>query len=198
MNLQNLMRDTISVIKGTDGTRTDGIKASVQSDKISILQSQPFIEPGDLIVRMMSNGGQETFTVVDPGFHEGLGSIPAGYHAKVRKLGLPEVRTAVNTITYNLHGNNARINSHSVDNSTNVVSDSSDAVARLIAELRASIDSAPLPPSDRNEALEIIDGVEAQFSSESPKRSVVRAMLKALPDVATIASTVSTLISLAS
>lgn len=191
------MRDTIAVVKRNGGARFDGIKASVQSDEISILQSEPFIEPNDLILRSMSNGGEETFLVLDPGFQEGLGRIPAGYRAKVRKMGLPEAQSAVQSITYNVSGNNARINNHSVDNSTNLVQDNSAEVARLLAELRTAMNAAPLQSANRVEALEIIDGVESQFSNEKPKRSVVRAMLNALPDVATVASTIGALVSLA-
>lgn len=196
MNLKNLMRDTISVLKSVSGSRIDGIKASVQSSEITIMQSEPLIEPGDLIMRTMSNGGEETFEVIDPGFHEGLGRIPPGYHAKVRKLGLPEAQKAVQSITYNVNGSNARINHHSVDNSTNVVQDSGEA-GHLIAELRRAIDAANLQPAAKTDALDLIEGIEVQFSSEKPKGSVVRAMLSALPDVATIATTISALAALA-
>lgn len=197
MPFNKLMRDTITVVKRKGGARFEGIKAAVQSEQISILQSEPLIEPKDLIVRSMSNGGEETFEVLDPGFHEGLGPIPAGYRARVRKLGLPEAQSVVQAITYNVNGSNARINNHSVDNSTNVVQDSSADVARLLAELRNAMNSAAIQPGDRGEALEIIDSVEAQFAAEKPKRSVVRAMLNALPDIATVATTVASLVSLA-
>lgn len=197
MPFDKLMRDTIAVVKRNGGARFEGIKAAVRSDEISILQSEPFIEPNDLILRSMSNGGEETFLVLDPGFHEGLGRIPAGYRAKVRKMGLPEAQSAVQSITYNVSGNNARINNHSVDNSTNLVQDNSAEVARLLSELRTAMNAAPLQPADRAEALEIIDGVDSQFCSERPKRSVIRAMLNALPDVATVATTIGALVSLA-
>lgn len=197
MRLENLMRDTVTVIKRNGGGRFEGIKASVQSEQISILQSEPFIESSDLIVRTMSNGGEETFEVLDPGFHEGLGPIPAGYRAKVRKLGVPEAKSAAQSVTYHVSGSNARINNHSVDNSINVVQDANADVARLLAELRSAIDTSSIPPGERGDALEIIDGVEEQFAGANPKRSIVRAMLNALPDVATFATAVSTLISLA-
>lgn len=197
MNLKNLLRDKISVLKKDGSSRIDGIPASVQSDEITIMQAHPLIESGDLIVRSMSNGGEETFEVIDPGFHEGLRMIPAGYHAKVRKLGLPEAQKAVQSITYNVHGNNARINLHSTDNSINVVQDSGEA-ATLIAELRRAIDAANLSSAEKSDALELIDGIEDQFSKDNPKPSIVRAMLSALPDVANIANTVSALIALAS
>ncbi|WP_305825068.1 hypothetical protein [Massilia brevitalea] len=197
MPFDKLMRDTITIVKRNDGARFEGIKAAVQSEEISIMQSKPFIEPNDLILRSMSNGGEETFVVIDPGFHEGLGPIPAGYRVRVRKLGVPEAQSAVQSITYNVTGSNARINNHSIDNSTNLVQDNSGEVARLLANLRNAMNTAPLPPADRDEALEIIDGVESQFTGEKPKRSVVRAMLNALPDVATVATTIGALVSLA-
>lgn len=197
MPFDKLMRDTITIIKRDSGDRFEDIKAAVQSDEISILQSEPLIEPNDLILRSMSNGGKETFVVLDPGFHEGLGPIPAGYRVRVRKMGLPEAQSAVQSITYNVSGSNARINNHSVDNSTNFVQDDSGEVARLLAELRSKVNAAPLLPADRSEALEIIEGVESQFASAKPKRSVVKAMLNALPHVATVATTIGALVSLA-
>lgn len=197
MNFEKLLSDTITVVKRNGGARFEGIKAAVQSGEISIMQSLPFIEPNDLILRSMSNGGEETFVVLDPGFHEGLGSIPAGYRARVRKMGVPEAQSVVQSIVYNVTGSNARINNHSVDNSTNLVQDNSDKVAQLLAELRNSMNAAQLPPADRDEALEIIDSVESQFTSDKPKRSVVRAMLNALPHVANVATTIGALVSLA-
>jgi hypothetical protein len=192
-----LMRDTVTVVKRGGGKKFEGIKASVQSDQISILQTEPLIEPLDIIVRKMSNGGEETFEVLDPGFHEGLGSIPAGYRMKVRKLGLPESQGIVQSIIYNVNGHNSRINNHSVDNSTNIFQDSNNEAARLLGELREAISTVALSPKDHAEAIEIIDGVQEQFATEKPKRSIVKAMLSALPNVAAIASTVDTLISLA-
>lgn len=197
MDFEKLLSDTITVVKRNGGARFEGIKAAVQSEEISIMQSQPFIEPNDLILRSMSNGGEETFVVLDPGFHEGLGPIPAGYRARVRKMGVPEAQSVVQSIVYNVTGSNARINNHSVDNSTNLVQDNSDKVAQLLAELRNSMNAAQLPPADRDEALEIIDSVESQFTSDKPKRSVVRAMLNALPHVANVATTIGALVSLA-
>lgn len=195
MSFASLLTDRVSVLK-PDGTRFDNIAASVQTKKVFINQSTPLIEPGDLIVRSMSNGAEETMRVLDPGFHEQFHGIPAGYQMTVEKLGLPEAKKAVQSITYNVHGSNARINHQSIDNSTNIVQDSGD-VGRLIAELRKAINEAGLPNSDKTDALDIIEGVEAHFSSAKPKRSVVTAMLSALPVVATIAETINTLAALA-
>lgn len=84
MALAQLMRDTLSLVK-RDGNRTDGIKGSVQKDKIFIHRSDIAIEKGDLLIRRMPHGGVEEYIVIEPNFRQGLGSIPAGYQAEVRK-----------------------------------------------------------------------------------------------------------------
>jgi hypothetical protein len=110
-------QDRVTVVK-LDGGRFADLPASVQSKKAFINRSDPLIEPGDLLIRKMSNGAEETFRVIDPGFHESFHGIPAGYQMTVEKFGLPEAKKAIQSITYNVTGKNARINHQSVDNST--------------------------------------------------------------------------------
>ena len=101
--------DDVSVIKNNGETIRD-IKASVQSKVIFIDRSDILIEPDDLIQRKMSNGGIETYQVIDPVFYEKFHGIAAHYQIKHRKLGLPEAKKAVQNITYNntvtIHGDN--------------------------------------------------------------------------------------------
>ncbi|MFL9989024.1 hypothetical protein [Paraburkholderia sediminicola] len=193
MSFDDLMTDRVTVVK-LDGSRFADIPASVQSKKVFINRSDPLIEPGDLLVRQMSNGAEETFRVIDPGFHERFHGIPAGYQMTVEKLGLPEAKKAIQSITYNVSGNNARINHQSVDNSTNVVMEDG-AVQEQLAALRREVQALNVPPSERQAALDVVDAVEVQFSAGKPKLSVVTALLAALPqvaNVATIASAIAT------
>ena len=74
MSFSDMLNDNVTLLK-RNGDRLDGIKASVQSEKIFINRSDVLIETGDLIQRKMSNGGEETYEVIDPGFHEGFGGI---------------------------------------------------------------------------------------------------------------------------
>jgi hypothetical protein len=194
VSFDDLLTDRVSILK-TDGQRHDDIPASVQGRKIFINQAKPLIEPADLVVRKMSNGGEETFKVIDPGFHEHFHGIPAGYQMTVEKLGLPEAKKAVQSITYNVTGNNARINHQSVDNSTNVIVGDGAAQEQLAA-LRREVQALNLSASERQAALDVVDAVDAQFSVGKPKRSVVAALLAALPqvaNVATIAGAIATL-----
>jgi hypothetical protein len=183
--LSSLLKDTITLLK-KNGERVEGIKASVQSKKIFIQRSDILIETGDLIQRKMSNGGEETYEVVDPGFHERYGGIPAGYQMTHRKLGLPEAEKAVQNITYHISGANARVNNHSVDNSTNVVNvnpDITEHIAMLRQEIQRLFDGAP-----QQEALEIVDAIKSQFESSSPSKAVLGTLINALPAAGSIAS----------
>ena len=194
MAFTNLLRDTVSLLK-KNGDRTDGIKASVQKQMIIIGSSDILIETGDLVQRKMSNGGEETYEIIDPGFIEGgLGGIKSHYQADVKKLGLPEAEKAIQNITYNITGHNTRINQNSVDNSTNAVNINPD-IAEHIAALRAEIQKLSISDSEKESANEIVDAVESQFDSGKPSKSVVSTLLKALPTVASIASIGSFLMS---
>jgi predicted nucleotide-binding protein len=82
MPLAQMMRDTLSLVK-RNGVRTDGIKGSVQKNKIFIHRSDIAIEKGDLLIRSMPHGGTEEYIVIEPNFRMGVGSIPAGYQAEV-------------------------------------------------------------------------------------------------------------------
>ncbi len=195
MVFDELLTDRVSLIK-QDGSVAEGIKANVQKNKIFIQGTEHLIEPRDLIQRKMSNGGEETYEVIDPEFHEQFHGIPAGYQMDVRKLGIPEAKSAIQTITYNVTGHNARINQNSVDQSVNIVNVAPDVVENLEA-LRLEIERLLPEGEERNSASEVIDAIEDQFGSGSPKKSVIGALLRGLPAAGSIASIGSFLLSLA-
>ena len=189
----NLLTDTVSILK-RDGKSIDNVKASIQKNKIFIHRSDLLIESGDLIQRKMSNGAEETYKVIDPGFHEKFHSIEAHYQMDVQKLGLPEANRALHSITFNVSGNNARINHNSVDNSSNVVNISLD-IADNISALRNEIERLVKDKVEKNNALEVVDAIKAHFDSGAPKKSVVKVLLTGLPAAASIASIGSFLLS---
>lgn len=194
MPLSSLANDNVALFK-KDGSRVDGLKASVQRNKIFMDAGKLLIEPGDLILRKMSNGAEETYEVIDPGFYEAFHGIAAHYQMDVKKLGVPEVKQVVQSITYSFTGNNARINQNSVDNSTNVVSINARAV-QYVQELREAVRKLDIDAASKQEALEVLDEVNAQVQSGKPKTSVVSALLAALPHATNIAKLVATLLAL--
>ncbi|MGZ5036515.1 MAG: hypothetical protein ACXWHB_13980 [Usitatibacter sp.] len=101
------MNDTVDVLK-TDGQRIPGLKASIQRTRIVMAAEGLLVEPGDLVQRRMTNGVEETYLVLDPGFHEGFHGTAAHYQMEVKKLDLPEARHAVHTITSKLRDSEER------------------------------------------------------------------------------------------
>lgn len=187
MPFLNRMNDEIKVIKSS-GEEFGGLKASVLAEGFYLMRSNVLIEPNDLIQREMSNGGVETFKVIDPGYHEGLNHIPPHYQMKVKKLGLPEAEKEIKSIIFNnINGPNARVNNSSVDNSTNIVNINPE-VAEHISMLRSEINRLDTPEQEKKEALELADAIENLFSTNPPNKSVVKALISALPRARNIAS----------
>jgi len=187
------MTDNIKVIK-SDGQEIENLKASVQKKGIYLMQSDVLIEPRDIIQRMMTNGGHETFKVIDPGFHEAFHNIPAHYQMKVQKLGIPEAEKAIQSITYNISGVNARVNNNSTDNSTNTINTNQDVVEH-IALLRKEIEKIVSSNRNKKDAMEVVDAIQEQFESGSPSKAVIKTLVSALPHTGSIASIGSFLIS---
>lgn len=181
MSFDDFMTDNITVRKQS-GDVLEGLKASVQRDKIFLERSDVLIEPRDLIERRMSNGAVETFEVIDPGFHEAF----HGINALNTLLGLRKAELANRHLV-------VRINNHSVDQSTNTVNIGTD-LHEYIDGLRQVIQSLTDAQQKQN-ALEIVDAVEVQLASPKPSKMVVSTLLQALPHVASIATLASAIIS---
>ncbi|MDE2156943.1 MAG: hypothetical protein KGJ32_13805 [Xanthomonadaceae bacterium] len=98
----------------------------------------------------------------------------------------PAVSPPATSITNYFYGPNARVNHNSVDKSSNVVGDHAVFHER-VADLKRSIEAADLPDNDRAEALEVVDNIDEHVSSGDPKRSVLRALLASLPQIASVA-----------
>ncbi|MNR00497.1 hypothetical protein D3C85_1162710 [compost metagenome] len=146
-----------------DGDKVAGLKASVQSPLIHLDNPAVVVEIGDLIERRMSNGAIETYEVLDPDFYEAFHGFPPHYKLRVRKLGVPEAKARVQSITYNISGHNARVNHDSVD-------------------------------AQRKDASEIVDAVAANLASQKPSKTVVSALLSALPHLASISTITSSIL----
>lgn len=192
MSFAKMMTDTVELLK-KDGTRIPGLKASVQKNEIVTFEASVLIEPKDLLVRRASNGAEETYEVIDPGFNEKFGSIPANYTIEVRKLGLPEAKQQVQSIVYNVSGAGARVNHNSVDNSVNTISIKSELMESLEL-IRNEVDKARISAEERDAALEVVGELKKHIESGAPKKSIVNALLGALPSVAAIAKAAEAII----
>ena len=194
MAFDDLMTDKVRVLNQA-GEVAEDVKASVQKNKILIQRSDILIQSGDLIQRVMSNGAEETFRVIDPGYHEAFHGIPAGYQMDVQKLGIPEAKSATQNITYNISGTNNRINQNSTDNSVNITNINPD-IQEHIQALRDEIKRLDITEDKAIESYELIDAVEAQLALDKPSKSVVQTLLSGLPHAGSISSIGSFIVSL--
>ncbi|MEC4724554.1 nucleotide-binding protein [Shewanella sp. D64] len=96
MAFASMLKDTLTIHRA-NGETIENVKGSVQKNKIYIQRSDILIESKDRIQRSMSNGGVEEYVVIEPGFHEGLGSIKAGYQMTVEKI-QGENESSTNTV----------------------------------------------------------------------------------------------------
>lgn len=135
MSFAKMMNDTVDLIKA-DGTKIEGIKASVQENKTFIHRSDIVIESGDLLQRKASNGVVSNYQVIDPGFREKFASIPAHYQIKHKNLSIQEVEKMIQQVTYNFGSISAEQLQVGNDNTQNVTIN----VKKLVEEIAKSND----------------------------------------------------------
>lgn len=88
------------------------------------------------------------------------GTRKTGLKASVQKSKFfEEAKSADQSITYNINGNNARVNHSSIDNSINVIQVDVRAI-QYIEALRSKVDGSGLSTLEKAEANEVIDEVE--------------------------------------
>ncbi|MFS7219946.1 hypothetical protein AB6859_23900 [Rahnella inusitata] len=189
MVFSQMMRDTLTLIK-QDGSRQEGIKGSVQKNRIYIHNGDISIEEGDEIIRAMPGGKNEEYIVIEPGFYQGLGSIPAGYQMDVKRKSSFSNSTEKNqpqsvTNTYNLFGNNSRVNHQSTDNSYNYTgsTESVKEILQLIEAAREQIKSTAVDKSEVQTANQSLEIIESQIKTSEPSKPIIKTLLNALPDV---------------
>ncbi|MBB1335311.1 hypothetical protein H5154_19980 [Pseudoalteromonas sp. SR44-5] len=149
------------------------------------------IEIGHIIVQTGARDRWEVTDVEDV-LVQGTFSHFAAY---VKKLGAKKPETnisSVQNITYNVSGPHARVNNHSVDNSTNMSVQANTDLESLFAQLRDEIRSQDVESSVINEALEVVDVIEVQSKQAKPNKTILGSMLNGLtsllPHAGSIAS----------
>ncbi|EMK3395997.1 hypothetical protein V8065_004657 [Vibrio parahaemolyticus] len=137
------------------------------------------IEVGHIIVQSGARDRWEVTDVEDV-LVQGVFSHFAAY---VEKLGTKKHEinsSAVQNITYNVNGPNARVNNHSVDNSTNMSVQTNTDLESLFAQLRNEIRSQDVESSVIDEALEVVGVIEVQSKQAKPNKTILSSMLNGL------------------
>lgn len=137
-----------------DGTVRSRVKALVDSKGVTIPDPIVMILAGDEIRRMVPNGTEEVFEVVEVEYRDRFHAIPTYLFVEKLRKGEFPAKTGGN---YNFHvsGPNVRINFHCVDNSQNKVSNNN-----LFNDLRQAFQSAVTDPNEGKRIKNLIDAIE--------------------------------------
>lgn len=149
--------EDVNLIK-QDGDRKDGVRAQVGSDAIIFDNMDLQIRAGDQIERCLPNGMVELYDVIEPNYHTGgtLSHIKVEVQKGNRK---PSGEGKLGD-TYHFHGDNARVNQNSVDQSVNIASSKFGDVVSRCREVIENIESE----QDRQDLLERLAELETAES----------------------------------
>lgn len=98
------------------------------------------------------------------------------------------------SMNISFNGNNNRLNSNTTDNSNNTVNINNE-LSQSIEALKSEIHRLNLPDQEEKDAIEVIGAIEKECKNNKCK-VVVKALIKSLPTVASIANIGSSIISL--
>jgi hypothetical protein len=158
--MDRLMNETLT-LKKQSGREVQGIRASVQRGKIFISDGTLPLEEGDILVRELPNGMTESYVIEDRGYYAAIGGIHAHYQAKVRRESTPS--SSYGHTVWNVSGQNARVNIHSQDNSSNTVAVTP---ANVLAELARAV-SSQVSGEARDELLAKLDEMKRAVDTKS-------------------------------
>lgn len=195
MGLKDCMTDTVFIMKN-DGNTYGPIKAHMMHDMMVTYDVNIIINTGDRLIRKLSNGGKESYTVLDPRYYEGHDRMITQYQLIVRKEGIMEDKADTKNIPpIYINGNN-KVNINSTDNSINI--NYNDDIMKEINKLFAEVSNLEVNKYNKAELTEIIEAIRDTALSEKPNKTIIKALLDKLPYLAnflSIGTSIMTLIS---
>lgn len=194
MIFEEIMNDTIYILK-SDGEKYGPFKGTVTPNQIFPSKVNIIIEAGDRIIRPLSNGGEETYTVINPVFYEDFADIEAHYQLDVRKDGTI-LRHPPSHVTNNIsfQGDGNKININSLDNSTNI--EYNESINALVNELLEEISKLDDNSANKADLTGVIETIRGSALSDKPNKTLIKALLGSLPHIDSILSIGATLMSL--
>lgn len=180
----DMMNDRVSLVKKDGTVFKKDIKALVTKGKVQIHDPKLPIEVGDHLLRELPSGLVEDYLVDDPVLHSGLASIEAFYIVHVTRTGgQVQPQAAIQSITAHFHGDNARMNIQSTDNSTNTtVSYTVDKLQSFLDQVKPALSG--LPEAPRTAMTAPLALLEDEVRRGSPSPSKVAAALQSIKTVA--------------
>ncbi|HTS41477.1 MAG TPA: hypothetical protein VMH84_13170 [Xanthobacteraceae bacterium] len=149
---KNFPQSELSIV-AADGTIRHKVKGIIDSKLATIPDPNVVIHTGDEIRRILPNGTEEVFEVLDPVFYQKMHGVPAHFQVKIRRKGEFPKGTGGN-FTIHISGPNARVNISSTDNSHNIVANRS-----VFGDLKTAIEKS-VPVEEHGKLLTAIERME--------------------------------------
>ncbi len=180
----DMMNDRVSLVKKDGSVFKEDIKAVVSKGTIQIHDPKLPIEVGDHLLRKLPSGLVEDYLVDDPVLHSGLASIQAFYVVHVtRSGGQVQPQAALQSITAHFHGDNARMNIQSIDNSTNTSANCTiDELQSFLSQVKPVLSG--LPEDQRKAMAAPLAQLEEEAQRENPSRSRIATALQSIKTIA--------------
>lgn len=161
--LHGKLNDLVTLVKADGTVAKEDIKALVQPKMIFMDDETLPIEPGDHLLHKLPSGLVADYLVDDPGFYsKSFTGMGAHFQTKVRRDGPGFQREG--TIINNIQGDNARVNMHSVDNSSNYVMKAEGSA--VLERLRELLAASEIPDAETQKIHRSIEAMETSQTKE--------------------------------
>lgn len=181
------MNDEVTLIK-SNSEKYEKISADVQGNLIFIDDLSLPIEEGDKLIRIIPNGLNETYVVIDRGLYSGMAGIEGHYEVKVRKESMHSANNKPTNIN-NFYGNisNSQIQQN-VNNSSQVMSGddgykNKEELKKYILMLKENIEQIGLKQENLSDITNSIATIESELSQEYSKSKVINQCLATIRNV---------------
>ena len=186
----------VNVFKADNDTDTPNItvKALKNSKKGSKAVVFQFPEPQDIEVGDVINqvGARDRWVVTETE-DVVIQNQYSHFEVYVDKEGSAKRASVVPaSVIYNLHGN-SRINNSSTDNSINISVPETSQLLQLVTDLRNEVTRLNLEKALEIEALEVVDVIQSQVTTEKPNKTILSSMISGLTSLLSHAANIATI-----
>lgn len=188
MSLKRICKDTINIWRN-NSVISSNVKASVQNNKLYIMDGSIDLKNGDIIEHPMSNGNTDKYKVKKHGYSSGIGRIKPHYQASITPLNEVESMKPTTVTNISITGNGNTIAGHDLtDNSVTIKKENPYEL------LRMELMKAELTESARTTALQTVKAMELHSKEDNPDKGFIELLAKSLPTVGSIASIIGLII----
>lgn len=172
--------DDIDVV-APDGSVRSRVKGYYSGKQFIIDDMSVDVQEGDEIRRLLPNGREETFLVVDPKFYKD-GHFGSHYQVAIQRRGVFDKHVGGH-YTVHVSGNNARVNVNSTDNSSNSVVVQRENLGPLLEELTRLREAIAIKAHDPEHYIAVGTLASAEIAAKEGNGPKVSKALSSLGNV---------------